>query len=256
MPGPPVKINALADRTFGVSTRLFRDSRLTRDHLVHIAAHGFDAVELYLSPEHFDREGATATAQLGEWLADTRLALHSVHRPGGAVDDALPALAIANQLPYSCLVMHRPASQTERTLETITEAAAGLGVKVALEVRGDRDSTPEALVALIEDELDGFDVGICLDFGRAHLMGDVGEAIETVSGHLLTTHLHDNHGTRNDHLVPYAGSIAWAMAMMETQKIGYDGALMFELAPGGDPVETLKRAARARERLAQTLVVF
>ena len=246
----------MGDRSFGVSTRLFRDSRLTRDHLVHIAAHGFDAVELYLSPQHFDREDPAAAAQLGEWLADTRLALHSVHTPGETVDETLAAVAIANQLPYSCLVMHRPASQTERTLETITEAAAGLGVKVALEVRANADSTAEALVALIEEELDGFDVGICLDFGRAHLQGDVGEAIETVSGHLRSTHLHDNHGKRNDHLVPYAGSIAWEMAMMETQKIGYEGAFVFELAPGGDPVDTLKRAAKARARLEQTLVVF
>ncbi len=246
----------MTDRIFGVSTRLFRDSRLTRDHLVHIAAHGFDAIELYLSPQHFDREDAAAMAQLGEWLSDTRLALHSVHAPGDTVDEGLAAVAIANQLPYSCLVMHRPASQTERTLETITEAAAGLGVNVALEVRGNADSTPEALVALLEDELDGFGVGICLDFGRAHLQGDVGEAIETVSGHLRSTHLHDNHGTHNDHLVPYAGSIAWEMAMMETQKIGYDGAFIFELAPGTDPVDTLKRAATARARLEQTLVVF
>ena len=84
----------------------------------------------------------------------------------------------------------------------------------------------------------------------------MGEAIETVSGHLRSTHLHDNHGKRNDHLVPYAGSIAWEMAMMETQKIGYEGAFVFELAPGGDPVDTLKRAAKARARLEQTLVVF
>jgi sugar phosphate isomerase/epimerase len=246
----------VADRIFGVSTRLFRDARLTRDELVHIAAHGFDAIELYVAPGHFDPQDGDAVAQLGEWLSDTRLALHAVHTGDDPIDAALAALAIANQLPFAYLVMHRPASNTERTLETLTEAASGLGVKVALEVRGTADSSPEALVALLEDEIDELGVGICLDFGRAHVLGDLGEAIETVSGHLMTTHLHDNNGKRNDHLVPYAGTIPWDTAMVETQKVGYDGAFIFELAPAADPVDVLKKAARARTRLEQSLIVF
>ncbi len=109
---------------------------------------------------------------------------------------------------------------------------------------------------LIEEELDGVDVGICLDYGHAHLMGDLGEAIETVSGHLWTTHVHDNGGKRDDHLVPYAGSIDWDAAMMETQKIGYDGTLMFEVADTGDPVNVLERCVKARARLEMTFVTF
>jgi sugar phosphate isomerase/epimerase len=35
--------------------------------------------------------------------------------------------------------------------------------------------------------------------------------------------VHDNRGTHDDHLVPYAGSVDWNAAMMETQKIGYEG---------------------------------
>ena len=88
-------------------------------------------------------------------------------------------------------------------------------------------------------------------------MGDLAEAIETLSGHLFTTHVHDNGGKRDDHLVPYAGSIDWDLAMMETQKIGYDGVLMFEVgSAGGDPVDVLKRCAKARERLEKTFVTF
>ena len=86
-------------------------------------------------------------------------------------------------------------------------------------------------------------------------MGDLGEAIETISGTLFTTHVHDNGGRRDDHLVPYAGGINWDVAMMETQKIGYDGVLMFEVGDtGGDPVDVLKRSAKARERLEKTFV--
>ena len=43
---------------------------------------------------------------------------------------------------------------------------------------------------------------------------------------------------------------------METQKIGYEGVLMFEVAGGGDPLDVLRRTAKARERLKQAFVTF
>ena len=78
-------------------------------------------------------------------------------------------------------------------------------------------------------------------------MGDLGDAIETVSGHLWTTHVHDNDGRKDDHRVPFAGRIDWDAAIMETQKIGYDGVLMFEVADTGDS----NRGAQARGESAR-----
>ena len=69
------------ERRFGVSTHLFHEHRLTRDHLVHVAAHGFEALELFATRSHFDYHDEAARAQLAEWLSDTRLELHSVHAP-------------------------------------------------------------------------------------------------------------------------------------------------------------------------------
>ena len=44
--------------------------------------------------------------------------------------------------------------------------------------------------------------------------------------------------------------------MMETQKIGYEGVLMFEVSDTADPVDVLKRCAKARARLERSLVTF
>ena len=278
---------------FGISTHLFHEHRLSREHLVHIAAHGFEAIELFATRAHFDYHDERAAAELAEWLADTGLELHSVHAPivgalkGGtwvdpfsnasrdeanrrtALQETAAAIALARLIPYRHLVVHLGTPTTERvaandnqpelarrTVEELFEKASSDNVRVALEVIPNALSKPEALVHLIEEVLDGIDVGICLDYGHAHLMGDLGEAIETVSGHLLTTHMHDNDGKRDDHLVPYGGSIDWDVAMMETQKIGYDGTLMFEVADTGDPVNVLQRCVKARERLEQTFVTF
>ena len=60
-----------------------------------------------------------------------------------------------------------------------------------------------SLVHFVEEDLEATDVGICLDFGHAHMDGDLLDAIETVSGHLITTHVHDNRGRADDHLVPF-----------------------------------------------------
>jgi sugar phosphate isomerase/epimerase len=260
---------------------------------VHIAAHGFETVELFATRTHFDYHDEGTIAQLGEWLSDTRLELHSIHAPivegmangrwigsysnassdekrrAAALAETRAALELARHVPYRFLVTHlgmpsveqvppndnQPAA-ARRSLEEIAAMAADVGVRVALEVIPNALSAPGALTRLIEEDLDGLDIGICLDYGHAHLMGDLGEAIETVSGHLWTTHVHDNGGLRDEHLVPFAGSIDWDLAMMETQKIGYDGVLMLEVGDTGNPVEVLRRSVKARARLEQTFVTF
>jgi sugar phosphate isomerase/epimerase len=284
----------VGDRRFGLSTHLFHDHRLTREHLAVTARHGFDVLELFATRGHFDYRDDEAVSRLADWLAETRLALHSVHAPiaedvrrgemiapystasgddarrARAVDEVKAALRIAARVPFQYLVLHlgvpastRPPSNdnqpaaARRSLEAIASAARELGVRVAVEVIPNALSTPDALVRLIEDENDELDnVGICLDYGHAHLMGDVGEAIEAVSGHLITTHVHDNRRRTDDHLPPFAGSIDWDVAMMETQKIGYDGVLLFEVAEAGDAAAMLQRCADARERLERTFVTF
>jgi sugar phosphate isomerase/epimerase len=281
----------LTDHRFGVSIHLFHESRLTREHLVHVAAHGFDAIELFATRAHFDYHDAEAVERLGEWLSDTGLELHSLHAPiceglkdgqwvgsfSNASGDATrreaalaatrAALRLAHRIPYRFLVVHLgvPSSAqgpsgdnqpdaARRSLEDIVAMATDVRVRVAVEVIPNQLSSAADLVRLIENHLEGLDVGICLDYGHAHLMGDLGEAIETVSGYLWTTHLHDNRGRRDDHLVPFAGTIDWAAATVETQKIGYDDVLMFEVANTGDPVDVLRRSAKARERLEATFV--
>ena len=283
----------MTDRRFGVSTHLFHEQRLAREHLVHIAAHGFDAIELFATRAHFDYRDPAAAGPLAEWLSDTRLQLHSVHAPivdairGGkwvgsystasgdegrrkaAVAEIEAALELARTIPFRFLVVHlgMPAGQdipsgdnqpdaARRSVEAIVELAATVNVKVAVEVIPNPLSSAAALVRLIEETLEDVDVGVCLDFGHAHLMGDVGEALELLSGHVWSTHVHDNDGRRDDHLVPFQGSIDWNLAMMEMQKIGYDDVLLLEVADTGDPVAVLERAAKARARLEQTFITF
>ena len=51
---------------FGISTHLYLGDRLDRDHLVEIAAHGFDAVEVFAVRSHFDYRDRRAAIALAE----------------------------------------------------------------------------------------------------------------------------------------------------------------------------------------------
>jgi sugar phosphate isomerase/epimerase len=283
----------VTDRRFGVSTHLFHEHRLSREHFVHIAAHGFEAVEVFATRAHFDYRDEQALKHLSEWLVDTRLELHSVHAPAfdalekgrwvgsysnasgdenrrkAALAESEAALAIARHVPFRYLVVHlgMPAVEpvpphdnqrdaARRSVEDLVAMSERVNVQVALEVIPNPLSSADALSRLIEEELEGIDVGVCLDYGHAHLMGDLLEAVETLSGHLWTTHVHDNRGKRDEHLVPFAGTIDWDAAMMATQKIGYDGALILEVGDTGDPIDVLRRCVKARERLEKTFVIF
>ena len=110
-----------------------------------------------------------------------------------------------------------------------------------------------ARVTLLERDAESTHVGICLDFGHAHLLGGVADAIETAAEHLIATHVHDNDGRRDEHLVPYRGTIDWNLALITMQKIGYSGTYLMELAGAGDPVAVLEEARRARQRIERTL---
>jgi sugar phosphate isomerase/epimerase len=273
---------------FGVSTHLFHDQRLSRDHLAQIAAHGFESVEVFATRSHFDYHDPTAIAQLGEWLKETGLALHGIHAPivesmnGGdkwgavisnavgdnakrqsAVREADTALNIARQLGGEVLVVHLGTPTVQggennrtaafRSVEDICRLAEPVGIKVALELIPNPLSDAASLVTILDRDLDFTRTGICLDFGHAFLMGDVPDAIETVAEHLVTTHVHDNAGKTDDHLVPFEGRINWDMALMTMQKVGYDGTYLMELANTGSPAQVLQKAQLARKKFEKLM---
>jgi sugar phosphate isomerase/epimerase len=335
-------IRPVPKRQFGVSTHLYHGQRLCRDHLLEIAAHGFEWIEVYATRTHFDYHSQAAVADLQQWLAEAGLQLRSIHAPtaesfmdgrwGGtlslastdpdarahAVSETERALHIARRIPAAVLVAHLGVPRTQRgdtrvapyrvgvdspragvwadprvlpagaaadpapdgvgaaprrgagfdrvvgadprvrpvgdsraaarhSIEALQRIAQPLGVQIAVEVIPNDLSRAGSIAHFVEDDLDG--VGICLDFGHAHLDGDVIDAVETVSEHLIATHVHDNRGRSDDHLLPFDGTIDWAATLLAVQKIGYDGPFMFEIVAQGSTRETLARARNARQRI-------
>jgi sugar phosphate isomerase/epimerase len=273
-------------RHFGVSTHLFHGERLSRQHLLDIGSHGFESVELFATRTHVDYHNASAVADVQQWLAEAGLRLHGVHAPIGesfssgrwgpplslasadadararALEEAEHALHIARRIPFDVLVTHLGLPRTQQTtlpmnnrdaarrsITALRALAEPLGVRIAIEVIPNELSRAATLVHFVEDVLEDHDVGICLDFGHAHMDGDLVDAIETVSEHLIATHVHDNRGRTDDHLLPFEGTIDWPAALLAIQKVGYDGTLLLEIAAHGSPRDALKKARAARARM-------
>jgi sugar phosphate isomerase/epimerase len=277
---------------FGISTHLYHEKPLGAEDLRELAEYGFGQIELFATVGHFDYHSPAAIQALAGWLRDARLELHSVHAPivenllGGvwgpplstaaaveearkrAVAETVAALEIARTIPFRYLVLHlgipdelKPPTESntrlaaQRSLAEIVAAAAPLGVQVAVEVIPNKLSAATTLVRLVEEdlEIDPPHVGICLDMGHAFLMGDLADAIETVSGELVTTHVHDNRGRSDDHLVPFEGRIDWPTALMSLEKVGYEGVILFELANTSTPREVLEKTVGVRRRFEEIL---
>ena len=275
---------------FGLSTHLFHDQRLAREHLEAVAAHGFSSIELFATKTHFDYHDPPAIEALASWLETTRLTLHSVHAPivegytngvwgatlSNAIGDASArartlketraAVEVARTIPFSYLVVHvgQPDAQSppandnqrdaaRRSLEELYELTSRhAGVQLALEVIPNRLSSVETLVRFI-DEMELDEAGLCLDFGHAFIMDDLVDAIESASGQMLTTHVHDNDGKSDTHLVPFEGRIAWSQALFAAQKVGYEGVWMMELANTSTASEVLRKARHACDRFRDIL---
>jgi sugar phosphate isomerase/epimerase len=244
---------------------------------------------VFATRTHFDYHNQAAVADLQQWLAEADLTLHSVHAPVSesfvngrwgpaltlasadraarmhALAEAELALQIARRIQFDVLVVHlglpraqqsSPADNSRdgarRSVDHLRELAEALGVRIALEVIPNELSRADSLVHFVEEVLD-VEVGVCLDFGHAHLDGDLIDAVETVSEHLITTHVHDNRGRIDEHLVPFEGTIDWMGALIAIQKVGYDGPMMFEVSAHGSAKRVLEAARRARERMETIL---
>jgi sugar phosphate isomerase/epimerase len=275
---------------FGLSTHLFHGERLERRHLEAVAGAGFAEVELFATRTHLDYHDRARVHEVRAWLEELGLSAASMHGPicesfsdgtwGRAfsiasadperrregLDQMGAALDAARVLGCTAMVVHlglpdgqpvppgdNDARALGRSLETLVAMAGDAGVRLALELIPNSLSTAGRLADLLDGDLDLGATGLCLDLGHAHLMGGVADAAERLGGSIITTHVHDNNGRDDSHLVPFQGTIHWPAALAALWKVGYEGALVFEVADRGDAGTVLGRTIGARDRLQAIL---
>jgi len=125
------------------------------------------------------------------------------------------------------------------------------GVIVALEnmaVLGGKRSfgaTFEELMDLL-NRVGSRHVGICLDTSHANIMKlDIPAGIRLMGECLVATHISDNLGAHDDHLLPTAGRIAWAPVVDALKSIDYKRLFNLEV-PGENRCSLEIRRIKAR----------
>ena len=89
-------------------------------------------------------------------------------------------------------------------------------------------STPEKTLEFIREFQDDH-FGFCLDTGHCAVHGiQPAAAVRMAKNDLKVLHLHDNYGSKDDHLLPYTGVIDWADFRLALDEIGFDGVLSME----------------------------
>ena len=92
-------------------------------------------------------------------------------------------------------------------------------------------SNAEELVDLVDTLAKDYDnVGICWDFEHANIMKQAQTpALTMVGERLKATHVSDNIGIENDHILPFYGYTDWEEIMRVLKDIGYQGDFTYEI---------------------------
>lgn len=120
-------------------------------------------------------------------------------------------------------------------LKTAEKAGVGLAMENLADAfsEGARSRTYTATPGELIDLVDAFDhplVGILWDTGHAHLQGlDQGQALRAIGSRLKGTHIADNDGRWDQHLMPFLGKVDWKAVMEALWAIDYAGDFTYEI---------------------------
>jgi len=280
-----------------LSTYLFVSKKLTPEILTQISAAGFQAVEIFATRSHFDYATRQDVRAIAQSLADRRLQLVSLHAPTSrdlslnregatplsicevervrrieAMDELKRVLDVADDLPFPRMILHMGGSRETAdprkrdaafsSLEHLTLHARHAGVTICLENTPSEMGDPAYLRSFV-DETRLASVRFNFDIGHAHLAegpedSRIARGFEPLRDLVVSAHIHDNHGEKDEHLPPYDGTIAWpaALAILKSTPAGPDLSLTLELKEKTGPEapslsDQLSAATKSLDRLEE-----
>jgi sugar phosphate isomerase/epimerase len=145
------------------------------------------------------------------------------------------------------------------SLDALEPYCRSRGVKIAVEnLMGASRESWLKLFSMLFDRYDDAFVGLCYDTGHWRVVAGAGDQslLERFGHRLIATHVHDNHGTEDDHLLPFEGCIDWPSTMRAIGATHYDMPLNLETPADRHklPEEAFYRRAHAAALRLQQMV--
>ena len=270
---------------YALSAHLFAYEPLRFEHLKEAADAGFRKIELWAMTPNFDVSDIAKLKTLQDWLADLSLEAPSFHAPfyadlsearagrwlslaatdkharEAAIEKTIQALRAFRPLGARVAVIHPSAPGKAGhgdTCEALEESIARL-LPVAEETDAvwALENIPSALgrvepLAAFVARIDHPRLKICIDTGHALITEgeNTRSGVERLAPLCAATHLHDNDGRNDAHLIPGEGAFEWPSFFTTLDAHRYSGTLALELRRKEEPyARTLADAARAIKTL-------
>lgn len=128
------------------------------------------------------------------------------------------------------------------------DAAEKVGVTIALE----NSVFPEYLQFILE-RVDSKRIGFCYDSGHENAFSPSYDYLSRFGSRLAAVHLHDNHGTMDEHAIPFTGTVDWSKKvgqLKQTELWRKAVSLESTVPPSMTLSEGLRKSWEAADRLA------
>lgn len=225
-----------------LSTHLYAYNVLSEDILSEIASFGFKNIEVWAGNPHFDYGNIAsvkvfsrlmkkydlnpisfhgpiymnvADARKKEWLS---LADTNEERRKTAEKEFKKTIAAMELLGSNLIVAHigntgDPFTETSlnaffKSLDVLLAAVQKNGINIALENIVSELSSYDIIESVLK-RFNNQNLVVCLDVGHSKIAGGISNGIERFGGKILSLHIHDNNGIKDEHLVPGTGIINW-----------------------------------------------
>jgi len=108
-------------------------------------------------------------------------------------------------------------------IRKLVKHAEKIGVTIALE-----NTRWPGYIEFVMDNIDSPNLAICYDSGHCHCFFDDKFDFVRFKDKIKCLHLHDNHGEKDEHLIPGDGSIDWDELMNNLSIANYNGDITSE----------------------------
>ena len=249
---------------------------------------GINDIEFFCARQHLDYHNKNQITELGHWLRDSEMNVHSFHSPlfsddvwgrSGphavvsltetskarrieVTDEIKRVIEVADIIPFRYLIQHI-GMEDEEFEEAKLEAAFNcldelivfgkqLGVEILVENTPNDFSSAQRLLHLIATT--HLPLSFCFDTGHAQLHKGVEHEFLLMKDRIRSTHIHDNDGEEDTHLFPLhsnSGSVDWAPTMELLRSLPDDVPLVMELREDDEMEDALSEARRSIDRLEE-----
>jgi sugar phosphate isomerase/epimerase len=218
-----------------------------------LAHHGLNVVSIGMHRDHcpvYEENGMESFQSL---LDQNQVQVHSVHIPSmpglglasSDFEEKMVSLEIvkkgitdAGELRAQYVILHATTMEYDEqdyehrypiiqdSLAKLLDYAGTQNVKIAVENLF--KSGRNRIVKQLMNDFDSEHLGICFDTSHANLTNDPFELLRDYGDRLLTTHISDNRGEHDDHLLPYEGEIDWVEVVRHLKSANPVNPLLFE----------------------------